>query len=458
MDTLDVYENINITKVYNRINKPINNVSIDTRKIKEGDIYLGIKGEKIDGNELYKDAFLKGASLAILEHVNYTQELEEYLKANDLSIVVVPDSIKALGELAKFKRKLFKKPVVAITGSAGKTSTKDMVYSVVNEKYNAHKTIGNQNNHIGLPLSILSLDEKTEVLVLEMGMNHLGEIAYLSDIAKPDIAIITNVGTAHIGNLGSRENILKAKLEILTGLKENGKIIINNDNDLLHNWYLENKSLYDITTIGINNESTYMAKDIWENELDSTFKLNDEVIEVPVGGEHFIYNSLVAIAVGKMLDVAMPDIKRGIKDFELSQNRMHIIENKETNITIIDDSYNANFDSISYALKYLANFPGRRIAVLGTMLELGDYSKTLHLNLGDVVYNEDVDVLITVGDYTNLINERAISLGFKKEASFHFATNEEAIALINKIKTSNDIILVKASCSMHFKDIVEKIS
>ena len=212
MNTQAIYENISVVTVYNRVNKVINGVKIDTRKINAGDCYVGIKGEKNDGNKFYMEAFLKGATIVILDDYTINKEDEKYLEENGKSIVVVEDSIKALGELAKYKRSLFKCPVVAVTGSAGKTSTKDIIYSVLKEKYNAHKTIGNQNNHLGLPLTVLALDDDTEVLVLEMGMNHLGEISYLTSIAKPDVAVITNVGTAHIGNLGCRENILKAKL------------------------------------------------------------------------------------------------------------------------------------------------------------------------------------------------------------------------------------------------------
>lgn len=221
MKTLDIYKTLKYLSLFNEINTNINKITIDTRKIEKNDCYIGIKGEKNDGNKFFMDAFEKGASLVILDNFEMTDEINDYLVKNNKSIIVVENTIKALGDLAKYKRSLFYSPVVAITGSAGKTSTKDVIYSILKEKYKAHKTIGNQNNHLGLPLTILSLEEDNEVLVLEMGMNHLGEISYLTSIAKPDVAIITNVGTAHIGNLGSRENILKAKLEILEGLNPN---------------------------------------------------------------------------------------------------------------------------------------------------------------------------------------------------------------------------------------------
>ena len=455
MSTKDIYENIEYLMLYNELNTRINNVTIDTRKIKPGDCYIGIKGEKNDGNKLYMDAFNKGASLAILDNYDYKESDLVYLKNNNKMIIVVQNSIKALGSLAKYKRSKFKNPVVAITGSAGKTSTKDMVYSVLNKKFNAHKTIGNQNNHIGLPLSILSLDERNEILVLEMGMNHLGEISYLTDIAKPDVAIITNVGTAHIGNLGNRSNILKAKLEILEGLNESGTLIINNDNDLLHRWYLKYKDKYNVITIGINNVSDFLAKDIIMEDNSSSFKVNDVIYKVPIGGEHFIYNALVAIATASIFNIPNDLIYKGILDFELSSNRMSIIE--KDGISIIDDSYNANYDSMSYAIKYLSNLDGRLIAVLGTMKELGDFSEELHRNLGKLIVDEEIDILITVGDYAKYINDEAIKRGFDASNSYHFQNNEDAINLLKKIMVKDDKILIKASNSLNFKEIVDAI-
>ncbi len=455
MKTLDIYNNIKYLKLYNEIDVLINKFTIDTRKLEFNDCYIGIKGEKNDGNKLYMEAFLKGASLVIVESIDITDEEVDYLVKNNKSILVVESTIKALGDLAKYKRSLFKAPVVAITGSAGKTSTKDMVYSILKQKYKTHKTIGNQNNHIGMPLTILSLDCDNEMLVLEMGMNHLKEISYLTSIARPNVAIITNVGTAHIGNLGSRENILKAKLEILDGLTPGGLVIINNDNDLLHNWYLINKDKYNIITIGIYKESDYMANIIEKNEWNSTFSCNNVIYKVPVGGEHFIYNALAGVIVGKVFDIPFEKIKEGILNFELSSNRMSVINTK--GYTIIDDSYNANFDSMSYAIKYLASLSGRSIAVLGTMKELGIYTEDLHKKIGSIVNKEKIDILITIGDDALFINEAAISEGFSKENSFHFENNKAAIEFINTIKKKKDNILVKASNSLNFKEIVENI-
>ena len=457
MNTQNIYDNIEVLTIYNRVNEKINSFKIDTRKISSGDCYIGIKGEKNDGNLFFMDAFKKGATIAILDNYEIDDNDLNYLKDNNKSIIVVKDTIKALGELAKYKRSLFKNPVVAITGSAGKTSTKDIIYSVLKEKYDAHKTIGNQNNHLGLPLTILALDEKKEVLVLEMGMNHLGEISYLTNIAKPDVAVITNVGTAHIGNLGSRENILKAKLEILEGLNPQGTLIINNDNDLLHEWYLENKDKYKILTIGINNKSDFQGFNIDLEEDGSAFTCDGVTYEVPVGGEHFIYNALVSIAVASIFNVPSSKIKKGIMNFELSSNRMNIINDEDRDITIIDDSYNANFDSMSYAIKYLGTLDGRLIAILGTMKELGKYTETLHRKIGKLIFEEEIDILITVGDDAKYINLEAEKMGFNQNNSYHFDSKNNAIETVKNLLQNEDRILIKASNSLNFKEIVDSL-
>lgn len=448
----NIYENIEIIKIINEIEGSITNFTTDTRKVKIDSCYIGIKGENNDGNLFYMDAFKNGAKLVILDNYEENKSDLKYLEDNNKSIIVVSDTIKALGELAKYKRSIFKKDVIAITGSAGKTSTKDIVYSVLKEKYKAYKTCGNKNNHIGLPLTILSMDASSEILVLEMGMNHFGEISYLTNIAKPNVAIITNIGTAHIGNLGSRENILKAKLEILEGLDKDGYLIINNDNELLHNWYLENKDKFNIITIGINNNSDYLATDINIQDNSSTFKVLNKEYLVPVSGEHFVYNALMGIAVGNLYHEEYKDIYEGIRSFELSSNRMNIIS-RESDITIIDDSYNANYDSMSYAIKYLASLMGRRIAVLGSMFELGNYTEDLHRKIGKLVVDEGIDILVTVGLEANYIYEEAK----EKIDAVHFDNNSDAIKFLKDVIKPGDYILIKASNSMKFKEIVDAL-
>lgn len=446
----DILEVTNGTLIYGNKDEICENFSKNTKEIKQGDIYVGFKGERFDGGKFYEEALLQGAKGCIINKIN---DLE--IKQMDKKFVIqVDDTIEAIGKIAKLKRERYNIPVIAITGSVGKTSTKDIIYSVVSQKYNTLKTKGNMNNHIGLPMTILGLNNH-EALVVEMGMNHLGELSQLTNIAKPTIAVITNVGTAHIGNLGSRENILKAKLEILEGLSKDGYVIINNDNDLLHKWQLENKK-YKVITYGINNNSMYVAKNIEYTDSGSTYKLNnEEQINVPVGGEAFVYNSLAAISVGKILDIPMEKAKEGIKKFELSKMRLDI-QKTEQGYTIINDCYNANYDSMKSAIEYLNKAEGnRKIAVLGDMLELGEFSKELHEKVGKVVADNKINILVTVGTESKNIAEIAEKNGVKHVYSFE--TNKDAIDQLEKILAVDDVVLIKASNSMNFKEIVESL-
>ena len=435
--------------------------SKDTRTIKKDDIYVGIKGENFDGNVLYKEAFEKGAKACILQGVDVDENTIKAL--GNKAIIVVEDTIKALQEIAKYKRSLYDIPVIAITGSVGKTSTKDIIASVVGEQFKVFKTQGNLNNHIGVPLTVLSLKDH-EALVVEMGMSNAGELTVLSQIAKPDIAVITNVGTAHIGNLGSRENILKAKLEILNGMKENGTLIINNDNDMLHAWKDTYNGSIKIVTYGIENKSDYCACNIESFENSSKFSLicnsenyeNLEKIEVPVGGNHFVYNALSAIAVGKQLNISIDKIKKGIADFELTKSRMELIK-LENQVTIINDCYNANYDSMKASIEYLAKTSAaRKIAVLGDMLELGDFSNELHTKVGEEVAKNNIDILITVGEMGKVIANSAKKMNDKVEVN-SYETNPAAIEKLKEIIQKGDAVLVKASNGMKFREIVEEL-
>ncbi len=431
----------------------LNNFSKDTRTIKKNDVYLGIKGGKNDGNNFYEDAFQKGACCCILDNL----ENVDVLKYSDKTIIKVEDTVKCLQQLATYKRSMYDIPVIAITGSVGKTSTKDMIYEVISKKYKTLKTEGNLNNHIGLPLTILRLKEE-EALVVEMGMNHLSEIRLLSKIAQPTIAIITNVGTAHIGLLGSRENILKAKLEILEGLTPDGIVIINNDNDLLHQECKNLKQKYNITTIGIENNSSIMATEIEEEPFNSKFKIGKDNIEVNIGSRPFIYNSLIAYATGIMLNVDKKKIKDAIKNCKISPHRLEKIINQK-GVTIIDDTYNANVDSMISAIKILGSVQNkRRIALLGDMLELGKYAEQLHRIVGQEVAKNKIDILITVGSLTkNYLKEEAIKNHFDQKNIFSFNSYEETLEPLKKLLTNNDIILLKGSNSMNITKIVEKI-
>lgn len=439
----------------------ITNFCKDTRIIKKGDTYIGIKGENFDGNTLWQKAFEAGADTVIVQGIDFSKEkLEQYQNKN---IIEVKDTIQALADIATYKRTSCKKDfqVVGVTGSVGKTSTKDIIANVVAQKYSTLKTQGNNNNNIGLPFTIFKL-ENQEAAVIEMGMNHFGEISKLTKIAKPTISVITNIGTSHIGNLGSRENILKAKLEILEGMDKK-ILVINNDNDLLHKYYLENVENKDIEihTYGIENDSDVMAENIILNENDSEFICNIKgekfKIKVPVGGIHFVYNAICAATVGTLLGLNQEQIKNGIETFELTKKRMDITELKN-GVTIINDSYNASFESMQASLKYLNGLNSKRkIAVLGDMFELGEFSEELHEKVGKEVVKNKIDILICCGKNAKYIVENAEKEGMKKQNIYYFETREQVEELVKKIWQSGDSILFKASNGMKFFNIVENL-
>ena len=464
------------------------NFETDTRIIKEGDIFLGLKGENFDGNIFYETALEKGATVCILQGVEIPENIKE--KYKDASIIIVEDTLDALQKIAKYKRSLYDIPVVAITGSVGKTSTKDIIANVIAKKFNVLKTQGNFNNHIGLPKTILNLRQH-DALVVEMGMNHLGEIRKLSNIANPTLCVITNIGTSHIGELGSRENILKAKLEILEGAKENAPLIINNDNDMLNSWSKRAKIKNKIITFGIENKSDIMAENIQLNENGSTYTFvecdtvgagchpcpqnaekiliqNDANVGadasvcpinvfVPIGGKHFVYNSLCAIAVGKYFNIETDKIIEGIKEFELTKRRMEVSKNSIGAI-IINDAYNASYDSMKASIEYISKINGnKKIAVLGDMLELGKFEKELHEKVGEEVAKNKIDILITVGKAAKNIAKKAEELNMNSKNIFEYETKEEAINKIKEIMKKDDIVLIKASNGMKFDEIVKQI-
>ena len=433
------------------------NFSKDTRTMAKGSIYVGIKGEVIDGDIYYEEALEKGCLGCILnDDANINKDIIN--KYPNAFIVLVKDTVKCLQELAKYKRSLYDIPVVAITGSVGKTSTKDIIASVLSKKYKVLKTLGNYNNEIGLPLTILSLKAE-DCLVLEMGMNHFGEIRNLTAIAKPTVAVITTIGTSHIGNLGSRENILKAKLEILEGMDKK-TLIINNDNDLLNAFYLNNKDKIDFYTYGLTSVSLYKPYNIINNELNSTYDINIDNniynVKVNVPGNHFVLNSLAGIAVGRYLGVPINDIVAALSNFELTKKRMEI--EKINDITLINDAYNASLDSMASALSYLGSLKDtRKIAILGDMLELGDYSEYLHREVGKCVYNNKIDILIIMGSDSKYIKDEVIKLGFNKDNVYEFKQKEDLVDHLFKTIKPNDTLLFKASFGMKFYELYNTV-
>jgi len=431
----------------------------DTRKVNLGDVYVAIKGENHNGNEFYEEALRNGASVCILQDIIIPENVIQ--KYQGRSIIIVENTVRALQKLAKYKRSMYDIPAIAITGSVGKTSTKDIIASVMSKEFNVLKTEGNLNSQVGTALTVLKLKETHTAMVIEMGMSSLGEISNLTDIVKPTVAVITNVGTAHIGILGSRANILKAKLEILEALQSDGKVVINNDNDLLHEWYLNSGSEYDIITYGMENISNIMPYNMMINENGSIYNIDVEgkkhEVKIKIAGSHFISNSLCAIAVGRIFNINMKKIIEGIYDFELTKRRMQI-EKTNNNIMIINDCYNANYDSMKAAIEYLGKLKTKKIAILGDMLELGEYSEDLHRKVGKEVASNNIDILITVGKEAKFIANEAINYGMNCKNIYAYNSKEEAEEKIEELSKEENInILIKASLGMNFQEIYENI-
>ena len=443
---MKVYEIVEATRgilVSGNKDDEINFFSQDSRQMTNGGMYIPLKGERFDGHNFIESAFQTGAQAIISEKdVNYEDKI----------VIKVKDTHQALKGMASYLRNHRPVKVVGVTGSVGKTSTRDMVYSVVKQKYKTLKTEGNYNNEIGLPLTILRYHDE-EVLVLEMGMNHLQEMSRLSMIARPDIACITNVGTAHIGELGSRENILKAKLEIINGMKEGSTLIINQDNDMLQTVELPHLN---VVRVGKGKEASIQASHIVLEETKSSFEVEyqgkKEIIEVPVQGEHNISNALIAIAVGIELNISLEDIKKGIQEFKLTKNRMDILEKNHK--TVIDGTYNASVDSMKSSIDVLANYKKRKVAILADMLELGDYSQQLHEEVGSYVASKGIDILVCVGKEAKYIYQKARE---SMKDVYYFESNQEVIARLDELLKEDDVILVKGSHSMNLKEVVEKI-
>lgn len=453
----DILEMVNGTVLCGLCDAEFAGACIDSRIVQSDEAYFALKGERTDGTLYCGDAIKNGAKVCFVENNIFSDEdLNKFAKS--ATIVLVPNVEDALVEIAKVKRSLYDIPVVAITGSVGKTSTKDVIAEVMAQKFNVQKTQGNKNNRLGVPLTIMSL-RNHDALVIEMGMNHLGEIHELTNIAKPTLSVISNIGTSHIGNLGSRENILKAKLEILDGMT-NKKVIINNDNDMLHKWNLEDENAEKIT-FGIHEKSIYMASKVKMTEKSNEFSVELNSTEYKFTtqkpGEVFILNALSAIAVGMEYDIPIDKMQKAIANAEITKNRLDI--EKVNDILLIKDYYNASFESIKPSLEYLANLDrGRKIAVLGDIKEVGSFSKEIHEKVGKEVAKNKIDMLVTVGEEAKNIAKMAVEEGMNAKNVYSCDLNEQAIKILNNMLVQGDTVLLKASNSMKFGEIYDEIS
>ena len=425
-----------------------NKISTDTRKIEKDNLFIALKGDNFNGNDYVITALEKGASIVIVDETKFKPE-----EINDRgTIIKVKNTKTALGDLARFYRKKIGIKVVGITGSTGKTSTKDLVAAFLSGKYKVFKTQGNFNNEIGLPLMIFELSKDYDIAVLEMGTSNFGEIHTLASIALPDVAAITNIGVAHIEYLKTRENILKEKMCIADFLGNKNSLVINCENDMLKT--VDKSDRLNIQKIGYDENYDVYAKNIKLTSEITSFDVVTKDNEnyrftLNMVGEHNVLNALIGIQISKKLGLTFSEMEKGLQNFNATSMRLEIIN--KNNFTIINDSYNANPDSMKAALKVLENYSGtRKIAVLGTMGELGDYAKEAHTEVGSFAKGK-ADLLLTTGDFKGCYKE-----GFEEDTMIFETKKELMDTLANMIKTG-DTILIKASRSEKFEEIIKYI-
>lgn len=445
METLRVSEIAKVCGGEFNIDTEITSVAIDTRKIEKGCLFICIKGERFDAHRFIDEAFEKGAAAVMIS---------EDVKI-DKPYIKVDDTAKQMLSLAGYYRSKFDIPIVALTGSVGKTTTKEFTHLVVNSKYKAIKTLGNLNNEIGLPQMLFMLDSSTEAAVIEMGMNHFGEIHRLSTATQPTVGIITNIGVSHIENLGSREGILEAKLEILDGLKKGAPLLLNGDNDLLST--VKNDD-YKIYFYAVDNDADFKAVDIKENPNSTSFTVQyfgkERSITIPAIGKHNVYNALAAFAVGILLDIDAETAADALKNYEPSGMRQKVVE--INGITSIEDCYNASPDSMKAGITTLAGIQAcKKIAVLSDMLELGEYSEQAHYDVGTMAAENKIDYLLCVGNDAKYIVDGARDNGLLN--AYLFDSKQSLTDKLFEIAEKGDAVLFKASRGMKLEEVISEI-
>lgn len=429
----------------------VTGVEIDSRRVKAGDLFVAIPGEKVDGHKFIPDVLKKGAYALSQQRLDV-----------DGAYILVEDTVTAMKRLARFYRNTLDIKVVGITGSVGKTSTKEMIASVLGTKFRVHKTQGNFNNGIGLPLTIFQIEKEHQVAVLEMGISEFGEMHELADMAQPDIMVITNIGLCHLENLKTRDGILKAKTESFAHLKPDGVVILNGDDDKLST--VEQVAGRKPVFYGIRGrnlcETSVCADAVTEHGLEGmTAEFHtpqgDMEVFIPIPGEHNIYNALAATCVAEQLGLSMDEIKCGIAAASTISGRTNLIHTK--GMTVIDDCYNANPVSMKASLDVLSKAGGRKIAVLGDMGELGEDEKRLHYEVGTYAGTLPIDLLFCVGTLSGKLAE-----GAKKQNPAltvkHYATREEMTEELLATVKEGDAVLVKASHFMEFPKVVAALT
>ena len=435
------------TVVVNNDNKNFKGTCIDNRKVTEDCIFFAIKGERFNANNVAIDVLEKGASIAVVDEVNFKKE-----DAEGKGIVIkVDNTVKAMLKLANFYRRKLNLKVIGVTGSCGKTSTKDLIAAVLSTKYNVFKTEGNFNSEIGLPLMILQLTSEHDVAVLEMGMSDLGEIKRLAKAAEPDMAAITNIGLSHLENLKTQDNILKAKMEITEYFTKDNILVVNAEDERLKNL---SSNDYKIEKIGYNHEYDVYASNIILREDSVKFTANcgnDKYdFELPMAGKHNVLNMMLAIDIARNLNVSLKEMNDGLANLKATSMRLEV--EKTDKITIINDCYNASPDSMKSSIEVLMTKAAmRRVAILGDMYELGSKTKEAHEDVGSFAKGK-IDLLIVIGE-----NVDNYEKGFGNENIRKFASKDDFFKEVDSLIKKDDVILVKASRGMKFEEVTSKL-
>ena len=430
----------------NVMDREVSSITTDSRKIEKDSLFVPIVGERVDAHRFIPDVMSKGALVTLSE-----RELENA----DFPYIQVGSSLQAVKDIAEFYLKQLQIPVVGITGSVGKTSTKETIASVLSRKYNVLKTEGNFNNGIGLPLTIFNLTEEHEVAVLEMGIDHFGEMHELASISQPDICVITNIGLAHMENLGSRDGILKAKTEVFDHLRPNASVILNGDDDKLST-VAEVQGKKPVF-FGLSDQLDAYADGIVSQGLRGTdavlhLPLGEINVHIPVPGNHMVYNALAGACVGMKLGLTLEEIQTGISSLKTIAGRTNLIDTGS--LLIIDDCYNANPVSMKSSLDVLSTATGRTVAVMGDMYELGDKENELHYNTGAHAAEIGIDVICCIGELSHHAYEGAKACA-KSSAVLYFKTKQDFLGKIRNVVKKDDTILVKASHGMEFPEIID---
>ncbi len=431
-------------------NIEIKGLSTDTRTLQKGNLYLPLKGDHFDGHNFIKQALEKGAA-------GFIWEKGRDLPSKDLPAVLVEESHEAMFQLASsYRNSIEGLKVIGLTGSNGKTTTKDVVSALLQQQYKVEKTPANLNNEIGLSKTILDLDPDCEVCVLEMGTDHMGDISLLTRIAQPDFALLLNIGDSHLETLGSKENIARAKLEILEGLKPNGFFLYNGDDIIIKRVLIEYILPQNSYSYGTNKDCDHIIEPMKFDETGNTFSLNDHVYTIPLLGEHQMYNGSCAIIIAEWFGLDYSDIAKGLTNISLTGMRNELLHLKD--FSILDDSYKSNPQSLNSFLRtaYALDQYSRKIAIIGDMLELGENAVKIHENIGKNIDSERLDYLITFGDlaYYIYINAKAL---YPEDHVFHFSEKEEMMAKLKELIIPRSLVLVKASRALHLETVVDEL-